>query len=122
MLRHLLSLIIVFATLCFATAQTDGTQNNKSDQSQIEQPTRKVAKFTLRNNSPKSIPLIIPTVMNPNLSPMSNSGVTLRMGQKVYFKAKGKKRVLLVVDDSIADGDILEVSALLAQRKKELGL
>ena len=41
--------------------------------------------FTLRNNSLKSIPLKIPGVMNPNLSPMSNSGVDLAEGQKVYF-------------------------------------
>lgn len=78
--------------------------------------------FTLRNNSAKSIPLIIPTVMNPNLSPMSNSGVSLKVGQEILFRANGKKHVLLTVDSSIKEGDVVEVSRLLKQRKKELGI
>ena len=76
--------------------------------------------FTLRNNSAKSIPLIIPNVMNPNLSPFSNSGVSLKIGQEVYFKYKGKKRILLVVDESIKQGEVVEVSTLLKQRMKEV--
>jgi hypothetical protein len=43
------------------------------------------------NNSLRSIYLEIPGVMNPNLSPMSSSGVDLAVGQKVYFFADGKK-------------------------------
>ena len=78
--------------------------------------------FTLRNSSGKSIPLIIPTVMNPNLSPDSMSGVTLKMGQEILFKERGKKYVLLTVDESIQKGDILDVAKLLPERKKELGL
>jgi len=78
--------------------------------------------FTLRNNSAKSIPLIIPTVMNPNLSPFSNSGVDLKIGQEIIFKNKGRKYVLLTVSDEIKDGDVLEVSKLLKAKKKELGI
>lgn len=78
--------------------------------------------FTLRNSSGVSIPLIIPTVMNPNLSPDSMSGVTLKMGQEILFKERGKKYVLLTVDESIQKGDILDVAKLLPERKKELGL
>lgn len=78
--------------------------------------------FTLRNNSAESIPLIIPDVMNPNLSPFSNSGVDLRVGQEILFKEKGKRHVLLVVDESIAQGDTLDVSKLMIERRKELGL
>ena len=78
--------------------------------------------FTLRNSSGKSIPLIIPTVMNPNLSPDSMNGVTLKMGQEILFKERGKKYVLLTVDESIQKGDILDVAKLLPERKKELGL
>ena len=87
----------------------------------LKQPAGRV-KFTLRNNSDKSIPLIIPTVMNPNLSPMSNSGVTLKMGQEIYFRAKGKKQILLVVDDTIQKDDVIKVDELLLARKKELGI
>ena len=78
--------------------------------------------FTLRNSSGVSIPLIIPAVMNPNLSPESTSGVTLKMGQEVLFKVRGRKYVLLTVDESIQNGDILDVAKLLPERKKELGL
>ncbi len=78
--------------------------------------------FTLRNNSLKSIPLIIPGVMNPNLSPMSNSGVTLRIGQNIYFKVKRKKYLLLTVDEQIENGSTIIVNQLIKARKKELGL
>jgi hypothetical protein len=78
--------------------------------------------FTLQNKSAKSIPLLIPTVMNPNLSPFSKSGVKLEIGQEILFKEKGKKYVLLTVDESIKNGDIVVVNTLLNDRKKELGL
>lgn len=78
--------------------------------------------FTLQNSSLKSIPLIIPSVMNPNLSPDSMSGVTLKMGQEIFFKAKGKKQILLIVDNSIKDGDVIDVAKLLPVRKKALGI
>ena len=76
--------------------------------------------FNLRNNSTKSIPLIIPTVMNPNLSPVSNSGVSLKIGQEIFFKYKGKKRGLLTVTDDIKNGDVLDVAQLIKKRKKEI--
>lgn len=77
--------------------------------------------FTLRNNSLRSIPLVIPGVMNPNLSPMSNSGVDLEVGQKIFFLAKGKKVLLLEVTAENQD-QVIDVAALIAQRKREEGL
>lgn len=77
-------------------------------------------KFTLRNGSGESIPLIIPNVMNPNLSPYSNSGVSLMVGQEILFKYKGKKRVLFVVTEDIKEGDKIEVSSILERRMKEI--
>jgi len=67
------------------------------------QPATSVS-FTLRNATLSSIPLEIPGVMNPNLSPMSNSGVTLEVGQKVYYfpsekKAKGKRALLIIANE-----------------------
>ena len=88
----------------------------------VADPDRKYASFTLRNTSAKDIPLIIPTVMNPNLSPFSNSGVDLKMGQEIIFKHKGKRYVLITVDEKIKDGDVLDVAKLLKAKKKELGL
>ena len=75
--------------------------------------------FTLRNTSVKSVQLWIPSVMNPNLSPMSNSGVTLKVGQKVYFKYEGKKKVLFIATGEEA-GLTLDVPKLIRERKKEL--
>ena len=71
--------------------------------------------FTLRNETMKSIPLIIPGVMNPNLSPKSNSGVSLKIGQEVKYRKGGRTRVLFVVDEIISEGDVVMVGELLAQ-------
>lgn len=78
--------------------------------------------FTLINRSDKSIPLIIPNVMNPNLSPNSSSGVDLKIGQELLFRNGLKRYVLLTVDESITDGQKVDVYQILLQRKKELGL
>lgn len=78
--------------------------------------------FTLRNASLQSIPLIIPGVMNPNLSPMSNSGVSLKWGQEILFRENRKNYVLLTVNENIIPESTIEVSSLLKARRKELGL
>ena len=108
-------------------------KNNNDSSVSIKVQTAKSAKpvaaisnkkvnFKLRNSSSESIPLQIPTVMNPNLSPDSMSGVTLKMGQEILFKVRGKKYVLLTVDESIQQGDILDIAKLLPERMRELGL
>ena len=63
--------------------------------------------FTLKNHSLKSIYLEIPGVMNPNLSPMSNSGVDLAVGQRLYFFHKGKRYLLLEVSDELKDQSVV---------------
>lgn len=75
--------------------------------------------FTLKNTTLKSIPLKIPGVMNPNLSPMSKSGVNLEIGQKIYFINKRKKVLLLEVSEELK-GKELDVSKLIKERKREL--
>jgi len=75
--------------------------------------------LTFRNNSLKSIPLEIPGVMNPNLSPLSNSGVGLEKGQKIYFKYQGKRTLLLEITNQ-KDGDIILIDEVLKARKAEL--
>ena len=75
--------------------------------------------FTLRNNSLKSIPLKIPGVMNPNLSPMSNSGVGLKVGQKIFCQIEGKKVLLLTVTEDLKD-QTLKVDELIREKRKEL--
>lgn len=78
--------------------------------------------FTLRNETAQSIPLIIPGVMNPNLSPFSNSGVRLKIGQQIDFRQGLKTYTLLMVSDSIEEGASLEIGTLLKEKKIELGL
>lgn len=83
---------------------------------------QKSINFTFHNGSLQSIPLVIPTVMNPNLSPLSNSGITLDMGQVVYYfpnGKKGKQEVLFVVDDTFKDGEVLEIDQLIKAKQKE---
>ena len=75
--------------------------------------------FTLHNSSLKSIPLIIPGVMKPNLSPVSNSGVSLKMGQKIYYKKGMNKVLILTVDENIRPGDKIDVAELVSNIKKE---
>lgn len=77
--------------------------------------------FTLHNGSVKSIYLNIPGVMNPNLSPVSDSGVDLAVGQKIFFFVKNKKYLLLEVTEDLA-GKRLVVEDLIRQRKQELGI
>ena len=79
-------------------------------------PNLETVQFTLHNSSLKSIPLIIPGVMNPNLSPMSNSGVALKKGQKIYYKKGLKKVLVLMVDENIKPGDKIDM----ARRVKNL--
>lgn len=76
-------------------------------------------KFTFRNNSDRSIPLQIPGVMNPNLSPKSNSGVTLEGGQEIFFKYRGKKTLLLRICDE-KPGDVVLVDEVIAKRTAAL--
>jgi hypothetical protein len=76
--------------------------------------------FTFHNTSARSIPLIIPGIMNPNLSPFSKSGVSLPVGQQVFFRCKGRQELLFVVDNSFSNGQTLDIPALIRKRSKEL--
>ena len=87
----------------------------------ISQLGLKSISFTLRNTSLKSVPLKIPNVMNPNLYPLSNSGVTLKIGQEIFFSHKRKRYLLLKVTGE-EEGKTLDVPKLIRERKKELGL
>jgi len=79
--------------------------------------------MTFHNGSFRSIPLIIPGVMNPNLSPKSNSGVGLDVGQKVYFLPNGKrssKALLFIVDTTYKKDTVLQIDEIIKRRKLEL--
>ncbi|MDA0741994.1 MAG: hypothetical protein O2862_08780 [Bacteroidetes bacterium] len=75
----------------------------------------KYVSFTLGNETLKSIPLIISGVMNPNLSPQSNSGVRLKMGQEIKYRKALSTRVLLTVDETIKEGEVVLVGELLSE-------
>jgi hypothetical protein len=74
--------------------------------------------FKLVNTGFKSIYLEIPGVMNPNLSPLSRSGVGLAIGQKIYYYRKGQRFTLLTVDESIRNENI-NVRKLIKQQIKK---
>jgi hypothetical protein len=80
--------------------------------------------MTFHNGSYVSIYLSIPGVMNPNLSPKSNSGVSLDAGQVVYFFPKGKngkKEILFTVAPTWKKDTILQIDKIVKTRKKALG-
>ena len=80
--------------------------------------------MTFHNGSFFSIYLSIPGVMNPNLSPKSNSGVSLDAGQVVYFfpnGKNGKKEILFTVNSSWKRDTILQIDKIVKTRKKNLG-
>ena len=59
--------------------------------------------------------------MNPNLSPISDSGVTLEVGQKVFYfpnGKKGKKELLFEVDNTFQKDTILQIDEIIKQKKK----
>jgi hypothetical protein len=77
--------------------------------------------MTFHNGSLKSIPLNIPGVMNPNLSPRSDSGIELEPGQKVlYFPngKKGKKELLFEVNGTFKKDTILQIHEIIRQKKQ----
>jgi len=79
--------------------------------------------MTFHNGSFFSIYLSIPGVMNPNLSPKSNSGVSLDAGQVVYFfpnGKNGKKEILFTVNSSWEKDTILQIDEIIKLRKKAL--
>ncbi len=83
-----------------------------------DEPTGQYIKFSLINNTLRSIPLVIPGVMNPNLSPLSSSGVSLKIGQEIFFRQKGKETLLLVVSKDIKEGEQVNVALLIKKEKK----
>jgi hypothetical protein len=70
--------------------------------------------ITLRNGSATSIPLKIENVMNPNLSPFSNSSVTCAEGTRIFYKKKGKWVEILEVTADL-EGDTIRVDKLLKE-------
>lgn len=69
--------------------------------------------FYLVNSTAQSIPLSIPGIMNPNLSPFSKSGVDLPIGQKILLKIAGKNLLLFTVTDTIPKGARIDVADLI---------
>ena len=96
-------------------------QTSAAVQAQTQAPAaRKNVPFVLHNNSLHSIPLVIPGVMNPNLSPLSASSVSLCIGQEVYFRYRGRDELLFTVDEKLQPGTKVQVARLIRERKKQL--
>lgn len=74
--------------------------------------TSKTISFYLINPTNQSIPLRIPGVMNPNLSPNSESRVNLSIGQEIFLNKLGRRKRILVVTDDIKNGQKIDISGL----------
>lgn len=62
--------------------------------------------------------------MNPNLVPKSNSGISLDVGQVVYFfpnRKNGKKEILFKVNADWKRDTVLQIDQIIKTRKKSLG-
>jgi hypothetical protein len=70
---------------------------------------------TFHNGSARSIPLKIENVMNPNLSPFSDSGVTMAEGTRIYYR-DGRKWVEILVITSDYNGKTIEVDEILKEK------
>lgn len=77
------------------------------------------ANLRLDNESLLPISLEIPGVMSARLWPKSESFVTLEKGQKVYFRYRGERELLIEISDE-KDGDVLVVDKLVTARKDAL--
>jgi hypothetical protein len=69
--------------------------------------------FYLVNSTAQTLPVLIPGIMNPKLTPFSQSGVELPWGQKIFLKTAGEKLLLLTVTDSIPKGARIDVADLI---------
>lgn len=81
-----------------------------------QEVSKKYVSIDLLNKSLKSIPLVIEGVMKPNLSPKSRSGVSCKVGTRIW--TKGKRDLLLVVTEEM-DGTSLEISGLISKLKRK---
>ena len=88
-------------------------QNGPSIKKNKIKPLTPQRAFYLENNTAQRIPLRIPGIMNPSLSPFSRSGVNLKNGQKIYLDFNGKNILILNVTDSIKHGDRIDVGNLI---------
>ena len=110
-----MSILIYLIAFTFSLNTNSFTDNTYIENESLVE----TVSFTLHNKSLKSIPLIIPGVMKPNLSPKSKSGVTLKVGQKILFKYKGKREVLFIVSPDL-DGKTVDVAYLLKKKKNRM--
>lgn len=106
LLKRVLLVVMLFTSLAFTNKMT-----------------AQYVPMTFHNGSMKSIFLEIPCVMNPNLNPMSDSGVSLKIGQKVFFYPKGKKgkkELLFTVNSTFKKDTVLQIDEIIKARKIEL--
>ena len=71
------------------------------------------AGFYLVNTTAQTLPILIPGIMNPKLTPFSQSGVELPWGQKIFLKTPGKNLLLMTVTDTIPKGARIDVADLI---------
>jgi len=73
----------------------------------------RTAGFYLVNSTAQTLPILIPGIMNPKLTPFSQSGFDLPWGQKIFLKTPGENLLLLTVSDTIRKGSLIDVADLI---------
>ncbi len=75
--------------------------------------TNRYVNFTLYNSLLRPIPLVIPGVMNPNLIPLSRSGITLEVGQQIFYVRNKKRELFYTVPQDLVPGTEVDCGLLL---------
>jgi hypothetical protein len=79
----------------------------------VARDTNRYVNFTLYNSLLRPIPLVIPGVMNPNLLPRSRSGVTLEVGQQIFYVRNRKRELFYTVPEDLVPGTVVDCGLLL---------
>ncbi len=73
----------------------------------------RTAGFYLVNTTRQTLPIHIPGIMSPRLSPFTNTGVELPLGQKIFLKTPQENLLILTVTDTIQKGARIDVADLI---------
>ena len=69
-------------------------------------------KLVLANTTKKEYVLKLPSGSKPKLGPGSNTGMFFNLGDKIYFIYEGKELLLLEVDESFKNGDVININKM----------
>jgi hypothetical protein len=105
-------------SLCVLSLSSNEPQFSNSNPIWAVTDTQIVKDFVLYNPRLTAIPLVIPGIMNPNLSPRSRSSVQLAVGQEIYLVRNGKRELLYTVPSNLAPGSEINCGTLISELER----